>query len=536
MDLPDSTSVSTNYPTTRSSTVAVPQIDRSPESAVFSVCDLKKSFGDVRALRNCTLQGNRGEIVAIVGENGSGKSTLAKILGGLLQADAGAVDVLGARSLNPALAQRLGVAVVMQEILLVDSASVLENLYMGRDGVIRPGGWQQRRRNEAGKLLAQLLDGRPLDLDVGAGVLPLSTRQWIVIARALLLKAKLLVFDESTAALDAASVQRFQTVVKDRAKAGASVVIVTHRIEELPGFVDRAWVLRDGETVGSVARDQLSESFLVELMSGRRRQGPDVTERSTAGKGLDKAAPPLKSTRILRFRGAKCNDLEVRGGEVLGIASLEGHGGAEALEALAGIRQLPTVSLEYVTSGKSYELRSQQQAVRLGIVYVSGDRRKEGIFPNLNILDNFGMPLYPVRRRGPFVDRTSIKSDLEREGRRLDLQIQRFTGLIGTLSGGNQQKVLIGRALAQGPSVLLLNDPNRGVDIPTKREIYKLIKELSDGGLAVAVFSTEIEELLAVSDRIAVFWRGTVASLLTRQGISSTMILSAMFGQNVELA
>ena len=492
---------------------------------VIKVTDLAKSYGDTQALKACSLRAYSGEVHAVVGENGSGKSTLAKVLGGIISPDAGRVEVLGERPSNPRAAQRIGIALVMQEILVVDGATVLDNIFVGRDGLVRSPMSKQQKVRVAAELVERLV-GASLDLDTTIDSYPLSVRQWVVIARALIGKPKVLVLDEATAALDAASVRRLQEVARELTGVGACVVTVTHRIEELPGFADRATVMRDGVSVGELKAGEITEGRLLEAMSG------GLPSRAVkAGKVSGAGACRLRARQLRLRPSAEPMELEVATHEIVGVAALEGHGGQELLEVLSGIRRPADGHVEFCGESGTSSVRSLREAAESGLIYVSGDRKTEGTFPNLSVLDNFGTALYRKSRRWSVIDRSAVRRQFSEQAGALSLKFPGEHAPIGSLSGGNQQKLLIGRALAQAPKVMLLNDPTRGVDIPTKRELYALLRRLAESGMSVVFYSTELEELIAVAQRVLVMRNGSLSTVLEGPALASDALLGALFGQ-----
>lgn len=492
------------------------------------VQQLRRSFGETLALRGADLTAYAGEVHAVVGENGSGKSTLAKIVGGIIPADGGAASVLGVEAGNVRAARRIGVRLVVQEILVVEKATVLENLFLGEDGLVRSAMPRRRKVEIARQMLGKLVSG-PIDLDAITEELPLSVRQWIVIARALIAEPQVLILDEATAALDRDGAVRLYELVREMAASGRTVIIVTHRIEELMGVVDRATVLRDGVTTGLLRRDEITEERLVRLMASEIEE-----ERAEMARDRAPAGPPqLWLDRLQLMPGTQPIDLEVHAGEIMGVAALEGHGAQELLFAMAGVRPGLAGFVRVGSAEATTVVQSVKDAERAGVGYVSGDRRREGLFPNMSILDNFGMALYRTTRKRGLVDRRAVAAEYERQAKVLAIRARSGGDLIGSLSGGNQQKVLIARALARAPRVLVLNDPSRGVDIPTKRDLYELLHVHANAGLSVVFFSTEIEELLAVSDRVAVVRDGAIFAVLDGAA-SSQEVLAAMFGQDLD--
>lgn len=513
-----------------------------PPGGAFAVQirGVAKRFGETVALRDVTLEARAGEIHAIVGENGSGKSTLVKLLAGVLEPDAGTLAVDGTSFTTPAAACRAGVAAVFQEVLIAEGTSVTDNVLVGPDQVYRRSSSRTERRRTVGDLLTRLT-GEPLDPDTPVESLSLSSRQWVTIARALHRHPKVLILDESTAALDLSSAQRLHEELLTLKAQGCCILIVTHRIAELVGFADRATVLRDGVAVGVLDREELSEERLLTLMSG--------TQPRTAGPARPEvadAAPLLVAFGLKTAPEAEPVNLTLRAGTITGFAGLEGHGQAALLRMLSGIHSAaagtvtfhPPAPKHHVDAGGAMapapvEVRSLRAATTLGIVYVSGDRRREGILPNLSVMQNFAMPLYARWRRWGFIRPRLIRAPFKEQAADLSIRLGSPDQGITTLSGGNQQKILIGRALAMKPVVLALNDPARGVDIGTKREIYERLRLLADQGSAVIYLSSEIDEFVGLCDQVAVMHRGGLFALLAGSDINVGSILAAMFGHRL---
>jgi ribose transport system ATP-binding protein len=498
---------------------------------VVQVRKVSKSFGETHALTACCFSARAGEVHAVVGENGSGKSTLAKLLAGVLHPDRGSVRVNGVRPANPGFARAMGIAVVFQEILIAEGASVLENLFISDDGLLRARLAQREKRKRANALLGRLLGG-PIDLDMPIEALPLNTRQWIVIARALLGNPRVAVFDESTAALDHASVERFFAVVRELRASGAAVLVVTHRIHELTAICDRATVLSDGIDVGTLAGAEIKEERLLELMRGATVSrtphpvGPDPRERQARAR----AEPALAVSGLRLAPGATPVELVVRRGEIVGLAGLEGHGQGEFLEAATGIRRPAAGEVRLAREGRALAIDSLKSAVRAGMAYIPGDRKAEGVFANLSVFENFGIACYRRTARAGFIDGRRVARMFADQVETLAIRIGRATAPINSLSGGNQQKIVLARALAAAPLVLALNDPTRGVDIGAKRDLYAQLQGLAEAGKAILFLSNEIEEFVGLCDRVAVFRAGSIFVTLAGAEITADAVLAAMFG------
>jgi ribose transport system ATP-binding protein len=490
-----------------------------------AVSGLRKRFGDVRALDGCSITAFAGEIHAIVGENGSGKSTLVKVLSSVLPPDEGEVRILGERPSSPRAALRRGIATVFQETLVVDGASVLDNQFLGHDGLLRARLSTKEKVALAAPLLDRLMQD-PIDLSLPIDDLPLSTRQWIVIARALLGDPRVLILDEATAALDEQSSQRLFDTLGRLAGDGMCVLLISHRIGELTSFADRATVLRDGATVGTLAREEISGEELLRLMSGGSLSAVrDAPARRALG-------PPVVRLEDLRIaEGAPPVDAVVAAGEILGFAALEGHGAPELVQTIAGIRRPVAGKVEIVVDGRTRDVRSLRDAERAGVGYVSGDRTREGLFPNLSVLQNFGMALYRRSTRGGVIVFGPIRRRFAEQAERLSITARRQSSAVTSLSGGNQQMILIGRVLAASPAIVVLNDPTRGVDIRTKQDLYALLRELAAEGKAVILFSTEIEELVDLCGRVVVLRHGGAFTTIAGDELTPARVLGGMFGR-----
>lgn len=494
----------------------------------IEVRGMHKSFGETRALRGVDFTAFSGEIHAIVGENGSGKSTMAKIISGIFGPDSGTARIFGEEIGNPIEASRAGVATVFQEVLVAETATVAENVFMGmrsEKGTRRSRSWKRER---AGELMSDLV-GHEIDPDEIVEDLPLAVRQWVTIARAIAREPRVVVFDESTAALDLDGAARLYAEMQRLRDGGACVLVVTHRIAELTSFADRATVLRDGKTVGVVEGAEITLDRLLEMMSGVAPSEDAV--RAPAARAVERSAPVLTASAVQVQPAFAPSDLELYPGEIIGFAGLDGQGQSEFIQALTGVAPFASGSVQ--VHGDTEEPRSihtLEDAIGARALYISGDRRREGIFTNLSIFENFAMPIYKDEQDFGIIRRRSIMNKFREQSERLSLRAGASTNLITSLSGGNQQKVIIGRVLAQNPRVVALNDPARGVDIRTKRELYQQLDTLAASGAGVVYLSTEIDELVGLCHRVAVFRDGALFTWLEGEQITSDRILGAMFG------
>ena len=506
--------------------------DTSPfVQAGISVTGVRKYFEVTKALDGCSFNASLGEIHAIFGGNGSGKSTLAKVISGVLPVDAGQVNVLGHTPKSPNDARAIGIATVFQEVLVADECSVLDNLYVGADRL-----WSKNlstgAKIRAAKALMAELTGFDLDLDVMAGGLPLSIKQWITIGRALLCQPTVLILDESSAALDLDSTERLFAKMRELRDNGSAVIIVTHRIAEMTRISDRATVLRDGRDVGVLEKADINEKNLLRLMAGRS-SGP--TKPPVASTDMRGESVVLKSDAMKIWPHSREIQFRLHRGEIIGVVGLDGQGQSDFVRILVGIQKAHN-SEPMVASSKGgfAPIRNITDAGAHGISYVSGDRKREGIFSNLSIFENMLLPLYRSTSRVgklAIIDWSTLSGAFEWEREKLSIRLGDRGDKITSLSGGNQQKVLIGRAFALSPNILVLNDPARGVDIGAKSDLYVHLRDFAERGKSVVYMSSEIEELIGFCSRVLVFRNGSVFEELTGEEIEADRILAAMFGQ-----
>jgi len=471
----------------------------SPRTAtLLRIEGLTKAFGPTIALRSASLDLRTGEVHALMGENGSGKSTLVKILSGVHRPDAGEVSVEQSplRAASPRAAVAAGLATVFQEVQSVPDQSVFDNLWLGTDGIVRraasAGGGG--RREQARAVLAELLGDCPDTLLAApAGSLSLSECQAVAIARAMLRAPKVLILDEATSALDVVTRDRLFAAIRRRTDAGLAVLFISHRMDEIDEIGDRVTVLRSGESVATLDRADATRNRLVELMTG----GEQLVQAEAQAQSP--AGAQAHGDVVLTAAG-----LSLRAGEIVGLAGLEGQGQDEFLTSL--------------------RLADAQTA------YVARDRRAESIFPPLSIRENFTAATMGTDQRRGLISASAASARLASYSRRLSIRLTSDSDAITTLSGGNQQKVVIARALASDPRVLLLNDPTRGVDIGAKRDIYALLRELAASGMAIVMLSTEVDEHLELMDRVLVFREGVSAAELPRGELSRAAIVGEFFG------
>jgi ABC-type sugar transport system ATPase subunit len=511
----------------------------------MEVAGLSKSFGPTRALHDFSYDFMRGKVYAVVGENGSGKSTLVKLLCGILPPDHGSIKIGGQtlERFSPRSAMSVGVATCHQEVLVEDNLSTLENLFLFDGGWLRPETKVVTRRQTGTAVLGEL-SLNPPELNDRVEHLSLAARQLVVIARGLLQPAaSILLLDEVTAALDRSDSERVLEALSHRAEEGRVVVFTSHRMDELERIGAEIIVLRNGEIAGVLSRAELTFDRMFKLMTGKTvdsaRGSSDLAESpsGTAGgvvEGQTETAVRVTSVKLREL--SLPIDLSLFWGQITGLVGLDGHGQAELLKILGGVKRPMHGNVEVASpSGSFASITSQGHAVKLGVTYLPRDRKNEGIFPTLSVLDNFGLPTNAARTRFGFVSSRRTFKAYEPLAEQLAVRAASPHAAITSLSGGNQQKVLIARWLAAEPRVVLLDDPTRGVDIGTKQDLYRLLRNLASAGRAVVLVSTELEELVELADRVIVFYSGSVAADLQVSGanrVEQRKILAAMLGQS----
>lgn len=522
----------------------LPVVDRNAADSLSTfpgelyVKDAHKSFGVTKALNGCSFSANFGEIHAIVGGNGCGKSTLAKVLSGVLPLDSGKLSILGHHPTSPAQARKIGVATVFQEVMIADEANVVDNLYVGADGFWTKSLSPAEKLATATALMNELA-AEEIDMLAPAGGLSLSNKAWITIGRALLCNPDVLILDESSAALDFDSTERLFIKMRELRDQGAAIIIVTHRIAELIRISDRATVMRDGKDVGVLAKEEITEHNLLSLMTGRDDAGTVSAEQAhkTASQEV-----VFRTHKLGVWPDAAPVDFTLHKGEIVGVTGLDGHGQDQFVRILAGIesavRGYPEIRSGSLMNGNGNggftPVTSLSEAKQNGISFVSGDRKREGILPNMSIFENLLLPLYKTSSRVPgvrFIDWTGLFDVFDWEVERLAIKTGPTANSITSLSGGNQQKVMIGRAFALHPKILILNDPARGIDVDTKRDLYKHLREYVSEGNSVVYMSSELEEFIGFCSRVLVFRNGSIFKTFIDHEVEPVGILEGMFGR-----
>ena len=501
------------------------------------VQDVHKYFGVTKALNGVNFSANFGEIHAIVGGNGCGKSTLAKVMSGVLPIDKGKVSVLGHTPTSPVMARNMGIATVFQEVMIAEEASVVDNLFVGSDDFWYKNLTQREKVIKAQEIMEDLV-GEYVDPYTQAFNLSLPIKAWITIARAFLREnTKLLILDESSAALDFDSTERLFKKMRELRDNGVAVFIVTHRIAELVRISDKATVMRDGKDVGVLEKKDLNEKNLIGLMTGRAETGEKSKSVAVQTK-TDKVV--MRAENLVVWPESKPVNFEVKRGEIVGVTGLDGNGQDDFVKILAGVQEAHGGTTEILGTNENFvKYSSLENAKQNGIAFVSGDRKQEGILPNLSIYENLVVPLYKKTSRAGFlgfIDWLELNGIFEWEVDRLSIKTGPRDNLIGSLSGGNQQKVMIARSFAQHPKVLILNDPARGIDVSTKRDLYVHLRNYVEEGNTVVFLSSELEEFIGLCPKVMVFRNGTVFDIFENEKINADTLLEGMFGQTAGIS
>jgi rhamnose transport system ATP-binding protein len=497
-----------------------------PETAapLLVLQGIKKNYGAVRALQGVDFDLRAGEVHALLGENGAGKSTLIKVVTGAVRPDAGGIRVAGAAvtGLDPAAARALGIACVHQQPALFADLTVAENIGLRLEG---GGAWRRvdwrRRGTQATELLRRVGADFPADRTVRE--LSMPEQQLVEIACVLGAGARIVIMDEPTASLTQREQERLFTVVRELRAAGTGVVYISHRLEEIFALADRVTVLRDGESVGTQAVGDLTEAGLIKRMVGR-----EVAQ-------LYPPAGSAPGATVLELRGVGCRaagvrdvSFTVRAGEILGLAGLVGAGRTELARTLFGLT--PADAGEIILNGTRIHPRSASEAVALGLAYVPEDRRRHGVVLEMPIAHNLTLAVHPRLFPGTWL-RFGAEAALAREAiRDLAVKCAGPDAPGSSLSGGNQQKISLARWLATKPRLLILDEPTQGVDVGAKSEIHRIIRRLAQEGLAVIMISSDLPEVLGMSDRIGVMRGGTLAAMLPG-GSDPHTVMAAALGQ-----
>ena len=503
-------------------------------SALLKVGSISKRFPGVQALDGVSLEVMGGEVHGLLGENGAGKSTLLKILSGADRPDTGTIEYMGQtlRLLSPHHSQSLGIVTIYQEFSLFPSLSVAENIFIGRQpGRARFVDWRAMRAQS--RALTDRL-GLALDPDAPVSTLSVAEQQMVEIARALSMDSRLIIMDEPTSALSDTEVRRLFQIIDDLKAQGLGIIFVTHRLEEVPEICDRVTVLRDGRKVGEGTVGELDTGAIIRMMVGRdavrafrRRERRVPGAVALAVHGLTRRG----GAQGTHARGLNDISFSLRAGEILGIAGLVGAGRTDLARAIFGADPIDRGRIEI--DGKPATIASPVDAIRHGIGLLPEDRKQQALFLGLAVRQNFSIAaLGKLLRWKLFVSDNEELRLMERYRRSLNIRMSGPEQIIANVSGGNQQKVVLARWLALKPAVLIVDEPTRGIDVAAKAEVHQLLDEMAAGGMAIIVISSELPEILVISDRIITMREGAITGEIagdeaTEEGLMQMMTLGA---------
>jgi len=485
---------------------------------------ISKRFPGVIALNDVEITVSPGEVVALAGENGAGKSTLMKILGGIYQPDEGQVFVNGNpvvfRGVADATAQ--GIGFVHQELNVLDNLTVAENVFLGREPRIARFLIDRKKLNSLTKQYLSKL-GLEVEPDTPLRELSIAQQQMVEIAKALSLNARLVIMDEPTSSLTLTETGQLLSVIADLRAEGVSIIYISHRLGEIKQIADRVVVLRDGKNAGTLERNEIDHDRIVKLMVGR-----DIEEFYVHGAaGATSSFAEIRGLRTMRYPRAPIS-FDVRKGEILGIAGLVGAGRSEAAQAIFGVdaAEDAKVSLD----GQLVNIRSARDAIRNGIYLVPEDRRIAGLIVDMPIRENITLPALSRYSSAGLVSKSRESRRAKEMCERLKVKAPSTETKAANLSGGNQQKVVLAKWLSLDPKLLIFDEPTRGIDVGAKSEIYQLMRDLAASGVAIMMISSDMEEILRESDRIAVMHEGTITGVLDRADASEEAVMRLAVG------
>lgn len=491
-------------------------------TAALHVSHLAKGFGGVPVLKDVSFDLHAGELTVLAGENGAGKSTLMKIITGQLKADAGEVSVSGAPMdhVDPRFARSLGIGIVPQELAPYPELTVYENLFVGREIRTRYGALDRR---EMSKQARRMLEVYEIDLDPRrrVGTLSVALVQLVEIAKATTWGAKVLLLDEPTSAIPDREVEKLYSVVRSLKEQGVAMLYTTHRMAEIDALAEHVVVLRDGALVMDEPYPNTTPDGIVRAMIGRQLDNlfPDVTPSQ------DEVAVKVRGLQLLP--GGPTIDLDVRKGEILGLGGLVGAGRSELVEAVFGVR--PSVAGTVEISGRQLPRGQVTAAIRQGVALVPEDRKGAGLVLTQSVLDNGSLPHLPAFTAGGWLRNGKRSEAVGAAMKSVRLKSNGLGQLVGNLSGGNQQKIVLARWLTQHCSLLLLDEPTRGVDVGARGEIYTIVRDLAASGLPVILVSSDMPELIGLSHRVLVLRGGEVAGELSRTDLDAPDVQERIF-------
>ena len=495
----------------------------------FRLTDIAKSYAGVQAVQGVNFSVSPGEVIGLVGENGAGKSTLMNIIGGVIEPSSGSLEIDGAqrRSLSVLESMGAGIAFVHQELNLFENLDVASNVYIGREPLYG-GPLRLVNRKKLYADVQPLLDRLGVDFKPETMVsdMSIAQRQLLEIVKALSLNSRLVIMDEPTSSLTLIETDRLLSVVAGLKASGVSVIFISHRLNELTKCADRVVVLRDGRIVGELGKGEITHGAMIRLMIGRDLKALYVLPAAKPGEAVLKIA----EVRTAAYP-AQTVSFSVRRGEILGLAGLVGAGRTELARAIFGID--PLLAGSVALNGEAIKINSPRQAISHGIFLVPEDRKRCGLLLDISIAENIALPNMEACASTGLVKDSIVAANAERQKERLHIRAPSVAHEGGSLSGGNQQKVVLAKWLAMKPRVLICDEPTRGVDVGAKSELYEMLRKLADAGVAILMISSDMEEVIGVSDRIAVMHEGVISGFLERAEFSEHNVLQLAVGGSI---
>lgn len=498
------------------------------EKKLLDMKNISKTFGNVQALKGVSLDLYAGEVLALMGENGAGKSTLMNILSGSLQPTEGEIYLNGEKVVvpDPITAKKLGIAKIHQELQIVPELSVAENIFLGRWKTSAGPAVDFKAMKDEAKVYLDMLDVH-VDPSKKLKDLRIGEQQLVEIAKAISLNSKIIVMDEPTSAISEKEAEKLFTIIRRLRGEGKGIIYITHRMEEIFKIADRLTVMRDGQYIGTVKAAETSKDEIIRMMVGRdmsEQYLKDPTEKGEVALEVKNLTytPPMGSFR----RSLKNISLKVRHGEVLGIAGLAGAGRSEFFECLAGVHHGDTRG-EIIIEGRPVTIKTPADAIRAGISFATEDRKGSGLVLQRSIGENMSLPLLKKFSSMFFMKHQEEKKVWQEQMEALRVKAPSYKTLASSLSGGNQQKVVLARWLMTHPKILLLDEPTRGIDVGAKAEIYQLINNLAKQGMAIIVVSSELPEVIGISDRIVTFCEGELTGEFMQEDATQEKLLQS---------
>ncbi len=489
--------------------------------AILRMKNIEKYFSGVQALKNADLELGAGEVVALVGENGAGKSTLMKILTGIYKKDGGTIEYMGQQVEynGPKESEKAGIAIVHQELNMMSDLTVAQNLFIGHEvmnGIFI-------NDEQMAKYAIEFFQKLHIEIDPykKIGDLTVGKQQMVEIAKAISKQAKIIVFDEPTAALTDAEIEELFKVIRDLKKKGVGIIYISHRMDEIGQISDRITVMRDGEYVGTLDTEGCTKADIIKLMVGRAI----YTEPKTCSQVAKDAPEVLRCEKLNRGKFVKDVSFNLKKGEILGVAGLMGSGRTEMARILFGADLRDSGDI-YV-NGKKVKINTPADAVKAGIGYLSEDRKRFGLVVDKTIEDNTVMASIDKFMQGIFVNSQKTKDVSEKYVTELKTKTPSVKQMVRKLSGGNQQKVVIAKWLCQDADILIFDEPTRGIDVGAKSEIYHLMDRLAKQGKSIIMISSELPEILRMSDRVAVMCEGRLTKIINIEDASQEVIMEA---------